>query len=218
MALGAAAFLWLRRVTRKARSAESISRFVAAWREEPEPPSAKEAVPAEPVPVPAKRARLEVDIRPDRASATDDGALVHYALILANRGDARAGNIRIDGKMFNASADGAVDAFFQAPIHDVSGSPHVSIAPGESIALEGQIGMPRAELQPIEVQGRVIFVPLVAINVAYDWDGGSGRTSTSWLVGRQAASPEARMGAFRLDLGPRIYRQVERREAKKRVA
>jgi hypothetical protein len=67
------------------------------------------------------------------------------------------------------------------------------------------------------VQGRVIFVPLVAINVAYDWDGGSGRTSRAWVVGREASSPDGRMGAFRLDLGPRIYRQVDRREAEEVV-
>jgi hypothetical protein len=219
LALAAAAgFFLLRRRTRAPARGEPLGRSVAAWRETPEP--AAVAVP-EPLPeagAAPRRARLEVDINPDRAAATDDGALVHYALILTNRGDAAAGNIRIDGRMFNASADGAVDAFFRAPIHEVSGSPHVAIAPGQSIALDGQIGMPKAELQAIEVQGRLIFVPLVAINVAYDWEGGSGRTSTSWLVGRQPASPEAKMGAFRLDLGPRIYRQVERRQAKKRVA
>jgi hypothetical protein len=145
----------------------------------------------------------------------EDGTLVQYALVLTNIGEAAAGNIRIDGRMFNASADGEVDAFFAGPIHEVSGSPQVFIKPGESIALQGQIGMKREELHAIEVQGRVIFVPLVAINVAYDWEGGGGRTSTSWLVGRTPSSPEAKMGAFRLDLGPRIYRQVDRREAKK---
>jgi hypothetical protein len=215
LAAAAAAFLFLRR---RRKAPESITHSFAAWREEPEPAPPAAPLPApEPAP-PARRARLDVDIRPERAAALEDGAMVHYSLILTNNGDAPAGNIRIDGRMFNASADGAVDAFFREPIHEVSGSPHVFIAPGQSIALDGQIGMPKDELEGIEVQGRVIFVPLVAINVAYDWEGGAGRTSTSWVVGRQASSPEAKMGAFRLDLGPRIYRQVERREAKKRVA
>jgi len=214
LVLGAgAAVVLLRR--RKPSRAESITHSFATWRQEPEP-SAPPAPP--PPPPPTKRPRLEVDIRPDRASSTDEGAFVHYGLILTNTGDAPAGNIRIDGRMFNASADGVVDAFFETPIHDVSGSPHVFLAPGESLALDGQIGMPKEELEPIEVQGRVIFVPLVAINVAYDWEGGSGRTSTSWVVGRQPSSPQAKMGAFRLDLGPRIYRQLDRREAKKRLA
>jgi hypothetical protein len=188
---------------------------------EPEPePEPDIAPPApEPVPEPAKRPWLDVDLRPERTEALEDGAFVHYALTLTNRGDAPAGNIRIDGRMFNAGADGAVEAFFAAPLHPVSGSPHVAIPPGEAITLHGQVGMPRAEMQAIDVQGRAIFVPLVAVNVGYDWDGGAGgKTSRSWLVGREASTPEARMGAFRLDLGPRIYRQVDRREAKKALA
>jgi hypothetical protein len=228
LAAAAAAFFLLRRRrggTAEVRERDALAGSLAAarWREpeaEPAPPA--QAVP-EPVPVPepepqAKRALLDVDINPDRASALEDGALVHYTLLLTNNGEATAGNIRIDGRMFNASADGELDGFFRAPLHEVSGSPHVFIAPGETIVIEGQIGMKRDELQPIEVQGRVIFVPIVAVNVAYDWEGGSGRTSKSWLVGRQASAPTARMGAFRLDLGPRIYRQVERREAKTLVA
>lgn len=214
-AAAAAALVLLRR--RRREPPQSLTHSFATWREEPEP-AAPPPAPPPPPPAPTKRPRLEVDIRPDRAQSTDEGAFVHYGLTLTNTGDAPAGNIRIDGRMFNASADGVVDSFFDAPIHEVSGSPHVFIAPGESIALDGQIGMPRDELQPIEVQGRVIFVPLVAINVAYDWEGGSGRTSTSWVVGRQPSTPAAKMGAFRLDLGPRIYRQLDRREAKKRLA
>jgi hypothetical protein len=69
-------------------------------------------------------------------------------------------------------------------------------------------------VRAIEVQGRAIFVPMIAINVAYDWEGGTGRSSKSWLIGREAETPSAKMGPFRLDLGPRIYRQVGRREGK----
>jgi hypothetical protein len=231
--LGGGAFLLFRRrrvaVESDARDRGSLagSLATAQWlpAEEPAPqPIAEEPTPVvavEPEVAPAtaapaaKRAVIEVDIRPERASAMEDGTLVQYALVLTNIGEVAAGNIRIDGRMFNASADGEVDAFFAGPIHEVSGSPQVFIKPGESISLQGQIGMKREELHAIEVQGRVIFVPLVAINVAYDWEGGGGRTSTSWLVGRTPSSPEAKMGAFRLDLGPRIYRQVDRREARK---
>ena len=76
--------------------------------------------------------------------------------------------------------------------------------------------MKAEEVRAIELQGRRIFVPSVAINVAYDWgEDGEGRTSKSWLVGRKADNPAARMGAFRLDLGPRIYRSVGRKDTKR---
>jgi hypothetical protein len=213
--VGIAALLLLRR--RRAALVEEEPAEAPALlsrEEEPERPAVAEAAAASPPVEAEKRAWVDIDIRPDRATALEDGAMIHYALTLTNRGEATAGNLRIDGRMFNASADGEVDAFFRAPIHEISGSPQVRLDPGASMTLEGQIGMPKAELHAIEVQGRVIFVPVIAINVAYDWEGGSGRTSRSWLVGREASTPDARMGAFRLDLGPRIYRQVDRRPAK----
>jgi hypothetical protein len=177
-----------------------------------EPAADPEPEPAAP---PAPRPWIELDIVPERAAATEQEAVVHYALTLTNQGDAAAGNIRIDPRLFNASAEGEMMAFFQGPIHEKSGSPHVVLAPGASLKLNGQVAMPKADLREIEVAGRRIFVPMVAINVAYDWaEGGSGRTSRSWLVGREAESPSAKMGPFRLDLGPRIYRSVGRREGR----
>jgi LPXTG-motif cell wall-anchored protein len=181
---------------------------------EPEPAPAPAPAPAADAPAPP-RPWLELDIAPERAAATENEVYVRYALTLTNRGEAGARNIRIDPRLFNAGAEGEMAAFFQGPIHEESGSPHVLLPPGGSLKLNGQVAMPNSELREIEMAGRRIFVPMVAINVAYDWaDGGSGRTSRSWLVGREAEVPSEKMGPFRLDLGPRIYRSVGRREAR----
>jgi hypothetical protein len=181
---------------------------------EPAPVPAPEPEPEPEAPA-APRPWLELDIVPERAAATDAEAIVHYALTVTNQGDAEARNIRIDPRLFNAGAEGDMAAFFQGPIHEQSGSPQVVIAPGATLKLNGQVTMPKADLREIELAGRRIFVPMVAINVAYDWaGGGTGRTSRSWLVGREAETPQAKMGPFRLDLGPRIYRSVGRREAR----
>jgi len=181
---------------------------------QPPPVPAPEPEPAPDVPA-APRAWLDLDIAPERAAATEHEVYVRYALTLTNKGEADARNIRIDPRLFNAGAEGDMLAFFQGPIHDLSGSPHVAIPPGGTLKLNGQVAMPNAELREIELAGRRIFVPMVAINVAYDWaDGGGGRTSRSWLVGREAEVPTEKMGPFRLDLGPRIYRSVGRREAR----
>ncbi|HEU0099169.1 MAG TPA: hypothetical protein VFQ67_10385 [Allosphingosinicella sp.] len=184
----------------------------------PAPAPAPEPAP-EPEPEPevaaGPRPWLELDIVPERAAATENEVYVRYALTLTNKGEADALNIRIDPRLFNAGAEGEMLSFFQGPIHDESGSPHVVIPPGRTLKLNGQVAMPNAELREIELAGRRIFVPMVAINVAYDWaGGGGGRTSRSWLVGREAEVPTEKMGPFRLDLGPRIYRSVGRREAR----
>jgi LPXTG-motif cell wall-anchored protein len=177
---------------------------------EPEPAPA-----ADPGPPAAPRPWVELDIVPERAAATENEVYVRYALTLTNTGDADARNIRIDPRLFNAGAEGEMLAFFQGPIHEVSGTPQFVLRPGGVLKLNGQVAMPNAELREIELGGRRIFVPMVAINVAYDWaGGGAGRTSRSWLVGREAEVPTEKMGPFRLDLGPRIYRSVGRREAR----
>lgn len=179
---------------------------------EPEPAAAPAAVPEPPA---APRPWVELDIVPERAAATGDEVYVRYALTLTNTGQADAGNIRIDPRLFNAGAEGEMLAFFQGPIHELSGTPQFVLKPGGVLKLNGQVAMPNAELREIELGGRRIFVPMVAINVAYDWaGGGAGRTSRSWLVGREAEVPTEKMGPFRLDLGPRIYRSVGRREAR----
>ncbi len=181
---------------------------------EPERQPEPEPEPVAQIPA-APRPWLELDIAPERAAATEHEVYVRYALTLTNTGDSDARNIRIDPRLFNAGAESETLAFFQGPIHDLSGSPHVVLPPGGSLKLNGQVAMANAELREIELAGRRIFVPMVAINVAYDWaDGGAGRTSRSWLVGREAQVPTEKMGPFRLDLGPRIYRSVGRREAR----
>jgi hypothetical protein len=209
--LGLATFLLRRRRAPRQREAERNGAGEGATM--PAPNAASSATAPEPPPAP--RPWLELDIAPERAAATDAEASVHYALTLANMGDVEARNIRIDARLFNAGAEGEIMAFLQGPIHETSGSPHIAIAPGATLKLMGQVKLPKAELAEIEVAGRRIFVPAVAINVAYDWaGGGAGSTSRSWLVGREAETPSAKMGPFRLDLGPRIYRSVGRREGR----
>ena len=65
------------------------------------------------------------------------------------------------------------------------------VPPGESLRIAAASGMKAEEVRAIELQGRSIFVPSLAINLAYDWgEDGEGRTSKSWLVGRKAAALE----------------------------
>ncbi|HEX8584796.1 MAG TPA: hypothetical protein VF680_10325 [Allosphingosinicella sp.] len=164
------------------------------------------AAPPEPV---GPRAVLEIQFIPARASATEDAAVVEFELVLKNVGDAPAGNIRIDTRMFNASATKEMADFLKGPIHETSGSPHVQIAPGDELRLQSAMAMPKQDVREIMMQGQRLFVPAVASVFAWDWGtDGRGRATMSWLVGRETENKAAKMGAFRLDLGPRIYRQV----------
>jgi len=224
------AFAWFRLRRRdgedRAGASDSLGAALGAarWLDEEAETAAEPATPeAEPVATAAAeaeaRAWLELEIRPDRAAATEAEAALHFDLILRNAGALPARNIRIDSRLFNASDEAEVATFLAGPIHDKSGSPHISIPPEEVLQLGASVGLRREEVREIQIQGRSIFVPALAINVAYDWDGGtvSGRTSRSWVIGRETEG-SAKMGPFRLDLGPRVYRQVGGREARKVMA
>jgi hypothetical protein len=225
--LGAVAFLRRNRIAERdeARRGALAGALVAGERTRPPTPepspaeSAPErAIAATPEPAPAEATRpwLEIDIEPDRAAATQSEASLHYDLVVTNVGGETARNIRIDTRMFNAADEQDIAAFLGGPIHRHSGSPHITLPPGETMRLTSAIGMKAEEVRAIELQGRRIFVPSIAINLAYDWnEDGEGRTSKSWLVGRKPDNPQARMGAFRLDLGPRIYRSVDRKDTKR---
>ncbi|MEA3037146.1 MAG: hypothetical protein QOH04_2923 [Sphingomonadales bacterium] len=231
-ALGLAALAWLRLRRRREeqdagdRASLAGTLGVARWVEDEARPAAAtptedetQAEAAPPSAVEPARAWLEIDIAPDRAAATDTEAVLHYELTLRNTGQLAARNIRIDSRLFNASEDADIGDFLAGPIHDRSGSPHIAIPPGEELRLGSVAGMLKEEVRAIQIEGRSIFVPSLATKVAYDWDGGtaSGRAARAWLVGREIGE-SAKMGPFRLDLGPRIYRQVGRRETKAAMA
>ena len=66
--------------------------------------------------------------------------------------------------------------------------------------------MPREHVRAYEIGGRQVFVPLIAFNALYNWGGGEGQTSVGYLLGRDTKAEK--LGPFRLDLGPRIFRGV----------
>jgi hypothetical protein len=69
-----------------------------------------------------------------------------------------------------------------------------------------QVFATREQLQAYEVGGRQVFVPLIGFNALYTWSGGEGQTSASYLLGRDTKGDK--MGPFRLDLGPHIFRSI----------
>lgn len=191
----------------------------------PERPQPQPAVKAEPAPRPVPAAAMpppppapsrpwiELEFKPETAAANDVQAQLLYSLIVRNKGSLPALNVRIAARMFNIEAERSPELpqFFAAPIGQPSFPPRV-IAPGEEVALRSTLVMPRSDVRAIVVQERKLFIPLAAFNTLYEWEGGeSGQTAMSYVVGREAETPTQKMGPFRLDLGPRIYRSVGQR-------
>lgn len=163
------------------------------------------------------RPRLDIAFTPAAAGATDAQASVDYSLVVTNSGDAPASKVRMETRMFamGHDHDAALADFFAQPLEKPT--PVASaIPPGVEAAMRAQVTLPREAVRPIQVRDRTVFVPLVAFNLLYEWydaDGGvqHGQTAMSYVVGRENRPPAAKMAPFRLDQGPKIYREVGQR-------
>lgn len=221
-----AAFLLLRLRRAPAPTVESV----AAPRPAPQP---AKPVPAEPAPQPvapppatktpvaatADRPWVDMDMAVSQARYSLMGLTVAYSLILHNRGDKPAQDILIRGIMGNAGAQQAalLQSFFTGetglPLHSA-----VTIAPGETIQLGGELRLSPDEVAPVTMGQRSLLIPLAAFDMAYRWaaEGNAldqGRTARAFIVGQEQEPPAERLAPLRLDQGPRQYRRPAARAA-----
>jgi hypothetical protein len=226
-------FLWQRPRQRQATAGRTdlYDSLVA-----PEPAPASEVpppVPAQPKPAdaeapPAKpqapsgvvstrlRPWLELEVQLGRAIVDDKKAAVEFHLTVFNSGSIAARNVRVEASLFNAGPqqDAQIQGFFDAPLGE--GDPIEAITPMQRISIDSAVILPREQVQPIEWEGRLLFVPLIAFNALYAWPGGGpGQTSASYLVGKQTDAEK--LAPFRLDLGPRLFRNLAVREHELRL-
>ena len=175
------------------------------------PTPAAAAAPADNAP----RPRIEILFKPAKAEATEIGASVHYDLVVKNLGSLPARNVRIEARMFNAGAEQETEigAFYAKPFQDKLVTRPFEIPARSQAKLSRTVRLDSSEVRAITIQGRRLFIPMVAFNIVYDWgEAESGQTSRCYVVGRESETPTEKMGAFRLDLGPRIYRSVGQRQ------
>ena len=172
-------------------------------------------------PEPQPRPWLELDLKAERLSSTDDASLVLFELEIANTGAAPARNLRIDVKMFNAGEqqDQEIGAFFRTAGRESTKCNLPGIRAGQTGVIRGEVKMSREDMRAVVLDNRYLFIPVIAVNALYDYaDGQTGQTSKSYVVGRELEQPEGekneKMGAFRVDQGPRIWRSVGQRQHK----
>lgn len=166
---------------------------------------------------PGERPWIELDLKTDRASFTAAEASIQFQLEIRNAGKTPARNVRIDVKMFNAGAeqDKEIGAFFRTAGRESTKLSLPGIAPGASGTIRGEVAMTLEEMRAVQLDDRMLFIPVVAVNALYDCgDGRTGQSSRSYVVGRELQEQSEKMGAFRVDQGPRIWRTVGQRPHK----
>lgn len=152
---------------------------------------------------------IDIGFHPLRCVLDNESLIIEFELELFNSGSAPARAVLVEASIFNAgpAQDQQVGAFFANPVGE--GERIAVIPPLKRIAIKTRVATPREQLQVYELAGREVFVPIIGFNALYGWSGGEGQTSVSYLLGRDTKGEK--MGPFRLDLGPHIFRGIAAR-------
>ncbi|HEX5238072.1 MAG TPA: hypothetical protein VFW39_06380 [Sphingomicrobium sp.] len=214
LAGGGAFLFWRNRSSEAFAGGPQVDSFVAPQpappaRPAPAPPEA--AAPRAPAGVVSTRLRpwVEIGFQPLRCILGDEKVSLEFDLELFNSGSAPARAVLAEASLLNAGAqqEQEIGRFFAEPVGKGDRIP--VIPPLQRFALKTQVSMARELLVPYEIGGRQVFVPVIAFNVLYDRSGAEGQTSAAYLLGRDTKGEK--LGPFRLDLGPHIFRGVAAR-------
>lgn len=152
---------------------------------------------------------LEIEFKPDRGIVDDQKAAIAFELSVYNSGSMPARDVLLEASLFNAGPmqDQQIQLFFDNPV--ARGDKIPVIPPMQRVTVNTAVFLAKDQVVPIEMEGRSLFVPMVAFNALYAWGSGRGQTSASFLVGKE--TNRDKLAPFRLDLGPRIFRGLAAR-------
>ncbi|MDQ3077772.1 MAG: hypothetical protein M3Q83_02900 [Pseudomonadota bacterium] len=180
----------------------------------PQPPRPAAAPPARPAvspPIPGGivasglKPKLSFELHPIRAQTEPtQGAALLFDVIVINNGSAPARDVLVETQLVNAGPqqDEEIGRFFREPVG--TGERLPMIAPQGRVSIKTRLILSADQVRPIEMDGRRLFVPLVAINALYRWSGGEEQDSASFLVGR-GGDDGGKMAPFRIDQGGRNW-------------
>jgi len=157
---------------------------------------------------------IDVELIPDRALLDEAGVAIAFEVTLFNSGSAAARDVIIEARLLNAgiNQDVELSAFFTAD--GAPGDPIPQIEPYARIPLRSAVRLSRADVREYEIEGRKLFVPMVAISVRYRWSSGNGQSAAGFLVG-QGAEGQAKLAPLRLDRGARSWKGLGARRYEK---
>lgn len=159
---------------------------------------------------------IELELEPSQAMVNDDHAAIAFDVTLFNSGSAPARDVAVEACLINASQqqDVQLTQFYSSPGAVQDKIP--SVAPMSRITLKSAVRLPRAAVQEYEVEGRKLFMPMVAVNSRYRWSSGEGQSAASFLVG-SAANDGAKLAPLRLDKGRRGWKGLAARRYEKGI-
>jgi hypothetical protein len=159
---------------------------------------------------------IELELEPSQAMLTDEHAAIAFDVTLYNSGSAPARDVAVEACLINAGQqqDVQLSEFYTNPGEVRDKIP--AVAPMARITLKSAVRLPRAAVQEYEVEGRKLFMPMVAVNSRYRWSSGEGQSAASFLVGR-AADISEKLAPLRLDQGKRGWKGLAARRYEKGI-
>ena len=159
---------------------------------------------------------IELELEPSRALVTDEQAAIAFDVTLFNSGSAPARDVAVEARLINAGQqqDAELSQFYTSDSTAKDKIP--TVAPLSRITLKSAVRLPRSAVQEYEVEGRKLFMPMVAVNSRYRWSSGEGQSAASFLVG-PAANDSGKLAPLRLDQGKRGWRSLAARRYEKGI-
>ena len=168
---------------------------------------------APPVVSTGPRARIGIALQPSRAGLNMLSAVVEAIVIVINRGDAAATDIRVHPTLLSAHAgqDAELAAAFAAPSGRPA-TPPFTLAPGEERRVRIVAALPRDAVRSMEAAGRPMYVPLLAVDIRYGADaaGTQARSGQAFVVGIERVD-SAKLAPFWLDGPLKMHDQIAAR-------
>jgi hypothetical protein len=157
---------------------------------------------------------IEVELVPDRALLDEKGAAIAFNVTLFNSGSAPARDVSIEACLINAGSgqDAELGNFFGRDRKQSDTIP--VIAPFARVPLRTAVRLPKDSIREYEVEGRRLFIPMVAVDARYRWASGEGQTAVSFMVGR-GKEEDDRLAPLRTDQGPRSWQGLGARRYEK---
>lgn len=159
---------------------------------------------------------IELELAPSQALVSDDHAAIAFDVTLFNSGSAPARDVAVEACLINAGQqqDVQLSEFYASPGDVRDKIP--AVAPLARVTLKSAVRLPRAAIQEYDVEGRKLFMPMVAVSSRYRWSSGEGQSGASFLVG-SAANDAAKLGPLRLDQGSRGWKSLSARRYEKGI-
>jgi archaellum component FlaG (FlaF/FlaG flagellin family) len=152
-----------------------------------------------------KRAQLEMAFVPGKATISLANLTIEGKLYIENIGDAPAKSMQLRAAIISAgeTQDVEIEKFFKLDDSDSEQLDGAEI--GEKIALDLNSAVPLSEITVFASGVQKLLVPIILVRISYQWgtEGQASDVQLSCLIGREASPPKPKMGALRLDLGPR---------------